>query len=124
MELRLSCSNPLISPLPLLTKFHDIMYRKYINSSPTGQNGCHFTDNIFKLTFMNEKFCILIRILLKFVPEGPIDKKSALVLVMDWCRTGDKPLLVPMLTQFTDAYVEDELTLRLHVYESTNLLLG
>ena len=24
---------------------------------------------------------------------------------MVWCRTGDKPLPVPMLTQFTDAYI-------------------
>ena len=33
----------------------------------------------------------------KFVPKGPIDKKSALVQVMAWRRTGDKPFL-PELT--------------------------
>ena len=54
---------------------------------------------------MNEKFCISIRILLKFVPEGPIDSKRALVQVMAWCRRDDKPLHEPMLTHFTDAYV-------------------
>ena len=26
----------------------------------SGQNGCHYTDNIFKCSFMNEKFCISI----------------------------------------------------------------
>ena len=31
---------------------------------------------------MNEKFCISIRISLKFVPKGPIDNKLALVQVM------------------------------------------
>ena len=32
-----------------------------INSSPSGQNGPHSTDDIFTCIFMNEKFCILIR---------------------------------------------------------------
>ena len=54
---------------------------------------------------MNDKFYISIQIILKFVPKGPIDNKSALVQVMAWCRTGDKPLPEPMLTKFTDAYM-------------------
>ena len=49
---------------------------------------------------MNEKLCIFIRIYLKFVPRGLIDDKPALVQVMAWHRTGDKPLPVPMATQF------------------------
>ena len=61
-----------------------------INSSPPGQNGRHFAD--FKCIFMNEKFFILIRISLKFVPKGPIDCKSALVQEMAWQQIGDKPL--------------------------------
>ena len=36
-------------------------------------------DDIFKWIFMNEKFCILILISLKFVPKGLIENKSALV---------------------------------------------
>ena len=56
---------------------------------------------------MDEKFCIFIQISLKFVPKGPIDNKVALVQVMAWCRTGDKPLPEPMLTQFSDAYMRD-----------------
>ena len=31
---------------------------------------------------VNEKFCIAIRILLKFVPKSPADNKPALVQVM------------------------------------------
>ena len=49
------------------------------SSSLPGQNGRHFADGIFKCIFMNENFCILIPISLKFVPKGPIDNKSALV---------------------------------------------
>ena len=47
-------------------------------------------------------FFISIRISLKFVPSGQIDNKPVLVHVMAWCRTGDKPLAEPMLTQLTD----------------------
>ena len=62
-----------------------------VNSSSPGQNGRHLADDIFKCNFLNEKFCILIQIALKFVPEGTIDNKWALVQVMAWRRTGDKP---------------------------------
>ena len=53
---------------------------------------------------MNEKIYILIKISLKLVPKGPIYNMSALVRVLAWCRTGDKPLPEPMLMQFTDTY--------------------
>ena len=36
-------------------------------------------DDIFRCIFMNEKFCILIEISLKFVPKGLIDNIPALV---------------------------------------------
>ena len=36
-------------------------------------------DDIFRNIFVNEKFCILIKISLKFVPKGPIDNNPALV---------------------------------------------
>ena len=50
-------------------------------------------------------FCIWIWISLKFVPKCPIENKSALVQIMTWHRTGDKPLSEPMLTWSTDAYM-------------------
>ena len=53
--------------------------------------------------------CILLGIklllLLLLVPRSPIDNKPALVQVMAWHRTGNKPLSEPVLTQFTDAYM-------------------
>ena len=63
------------------------------------------TDDIFKCIFLNKNFRISIKISLKFVPKVPIDNKSALVQVMAWRRTGDKPLPELMLTHFADAYV-------------------
>ena len=47
-----------------------------VNSSPHGR---HFADHIFRCIFVNEKFCILIKISLKFVRKGPIDNGPALV---------------------------------------------
>ena len=43
------------------------------------KNGHHFADDIFKCTFMNEKFCILIQISMKLIPKGLIHNKSTLV---------------------------------------------
>ena len=36
-------------------------------------------DNIFRCIFVNEMFCILIKISLKFVAKGPINNNPALV---------------------------------------------
>ena len=62
-------------------------------------------DDIFKWIFLNENDRIPIQLLLKFVARSPIDNESALVQVMAWRRTGDKPLPEPMMTQLTDAYM-------------------
>ena len=62
-------------------------------------------DDIFNRIFFVEHVGISISILLKFVPKGPNDIKTALVQVLARRRTGDKPLPEPMLTQFTDAYM-------------------
>ena len=75
------------------------------NSCPPGQNGRHFAGDIFKCVSMNEKFCMFIKISLKFIPKCPIDNKAALVQVMVWCKAGEKPLPELMLTPFTDAYM-------------------
>ena len=56
------------------------------------QNGCHFANDIFKFISLNENCCILIQILLKFVPKGLISNKPAMVLIMAWHWAGDKPL--------------------------------
>ena len=48
-------------------------------------------DDFFKWIFLNENGRIQIQISLKFVPRSPIDNKAALVQIMAWRRTGDKP---------------------------------
>ena len=63
------------------------------------------TDDIFKSIF-NESVWISITISLKFVPKSPIDYKSALVQVMAWHQTGEKPLPESMVTKFTNAYIQ------------------
>ena len=44
-----------------------------------------------------------MKISLKFVP---ININQALVQIMAWCQTGNKPLSKPMLTWFIDAYMQ------------------
>ena len=83
------------------------VFLKLLNHLPPGQNGHHSDRWHFQMHFLEWKWYdwILIQISLKFVPMSPIDNKPALVQVMAWRLTGDKPLLEPMLTQFTDGYM-------------------
>ena len=61
---------------------------------------------VFRRRYFQYMFYILIKITLKFVPKSLIDNNPALVHIMAWCRIGDKPLFEPMLTRFTDAYMQ------------------
>ena len=69
----------------------------------SGQRKRILADEFFNRIFLNEHIRISIQISLKSVPKGLIDHKSSLIEVMAWRRRGDKPLLVEMMTQFTDA---------------------
>ena len=65
---------------------------------------------IFQTTYSNyfflyENWDIPIKISLKFVPNGSIDNKPALVQIMAWRWTGHKPLCEPILDMFTNIYV-------------------
>ena len=62
-------------------------------------------NDIFKCIFLNENDEIVIQISPKFVRMSQIDNRPALVQVMAWCRTGDKPLPEPMMTQFIETYM-------------------
>ena len=54
------------------------------------------------LFFRNERFCILIRVLLNFVPKDSIYNKSALAQLMACRLFGAKSLPETKLTQITD----------------------
>ena len=75
----------------LINWHHTHIYRHRFNSSPPGQNGCHFAD-IFKRIFLNETATRWIKISLKFVPNGPINNIPVLV--------GTKLLSQPMVVRF------------------------
>ena len=49
-------------------------------------------DDIYKCLFLNENCGILMKISLKFVPHDPIKNIPALVQIMAWHRSGNKPL--------------------------------
>ena len=66
-----------------------------LNTLRLRQNGRRFADDTFKRIFLNEY--VSIEISLKFVPKGPINNISALVQIMAWRRSGDKPLSKPMM---------------------------
>ena len=60
---------------------------QWVNWSPPGKNGRHFADDIFKCIFLNEKFCILIKISLKFVCEWIVlyfDENFTEVCLSNW----------------------------------------
>ena len=68
-----------------------------------------FSQTIFSNAFfVNEKFRILIKLSLKFVPKGPIESNPALVHIMICRLFGAKPLSEPMLIRFTDAYMQHQ----------------
>ena len=72
---------------------------------PLDKMAAILADDIFKCIFLNENDKIPIQFSLKLVPRSAIDNKSALVWVIAWRQTGDKPLPEPMMTQYNDAYM-------------------
>ena len=87
----------LLLPQPLLLHTLDPHSYQVINTLKPRQNGRHFADDIFKCIFLNENVWILIEISLKFIPNGPINNIAALVQIMAWRRSGDKPWSEPMM---------------------------
>ena len=77
-------------------------------------------DDIFNCIFLNGNDRIPIQISLKYVLGSPVDHKPTLVQVMAWCRTGDKPLPGPMMTQFIDAYMRHYGEMRYLIYGLTS----
>ena len=68
-----------------------------INSLRPRLNRRLFADDIFKCIFLNENEWISPRISLKFVPKVRINNIPALVQIMAWRRSGNKPLSEPMM---------------------------
>ena len=83
------------------SKFHPlslwILVKHVFNTLRPRQNGRHFADDIFKCIFLNGNVWILVKISLEYVPKGPSNNIPALVQIMAWRRSGDKPLSEPMM---------------------------
>ena len=77
--------------------YTDFVYVRRLNTLRPKQDGRRFPDDTFERIFLNETVIILIKISVKFVPNGPINNIPALVQIMAWRRPGDKPLSEPML---------------------------
>ena len=77
----------------------DSWYRHFLKCTTLRlrQNGRRFEDDTFKCIILNENVRISIKISLKFVPKGPINNNPALVQIMAWRGSGDKPLSEPMM---------------------------
>ena len=56
----------------------------------------------FQMHFVEINFCIVFQFSLKFIFTGPVDNNSALLQMMAWCWTGDKPTPQPMVTLVID----------------------
>ena len=56
-----------------------------------------FRRRHFNRISLNENVWIPIKISLKFVPKGPMKNTPALIQIMTWRRSGDKPLSEPMM---------------------------
>ena len=85
---------PLIITVPA-----DTLTLNGVNTLRLRQNGRCSADDIFKCIFLSENVWILIKISLKFVSKGPISNIPALVEVMAWHQSRDKPLSGPMLVR-------------------------
>ena len=87
-------------PEPMITMInvpYNITGFQWVNTLRQRRNGCRFADNTFKCIIVNEIVIILIKILPKFVPKGPINNIPALLQIMAWHRPSDKPLSEPMM---------------------------
>ena len=77
---------------------HQILLRDgLVNSLRPRQNGRHFADDTFRRIFLNENLRTLLKNWLKIVPKVRINNIPALVQIMAWRQTGDKPLSESMM---------------------------
>ena len=73
------------------------MYPWWLNTLRQRQNGGHFPIDVYKCICLNENVWISLKISQKFVPKVPINNIPALLQIMAWHHSGDKPLSEPMM---------------------------
>ena len=71
-----------------------------LNTLMARRNCSHFPGDIFIWIFVNEFLVwISIKFPLNLFPKGPINNIPALVQIMSWHRSGDKPLYETMMVR-------------------------
>ena len=101
-KLLVSCSSAILSLISSNWMLFGPLETIIVNKLRPRQNVRQFADGIFKCIFFNENAWIPINISLKFVPRGPINNIPALVRIMAWRRSGDRPLFGPMMVRWFD----------------------
>ena len=76
---------------------YGLLWIVYINTLRPRKMTAIFQTIFFKSIFSNENMRISIEISLKFAPKGLINNIPALVQIMAWRRSGDKPFSEPMM---------------------------
>ena len=92
-------------PEPMLTCHQYCSVSFTLTDLSLDKMGTILADKIFNCISLNENDRIWIQIPLKYIPRSPVDNNLALVQVLAWHRTGNKPLPGPMMTHFIDAYM-------------------
>ena len=87
-------------PGPLFSDRSADMAGQHLTYLPLDKMAAILADDIFNCIFLSENVKILIQISLKYVSRSPIDNTPAMVYVMAWHQTSDKPFPGPMLTHF------------------------
>ena len=82
---------------PISMTAYGITMDHCINSLRLIRNRRHFADDILKWIFLNDNVLTSIKISLNFIPKGPINNIPALVWIMAWHRSDNKPLSEPMM---------------------------
>ena len=75
----------------------DCLLRLPFSTLRPRHDGHYFANDIFKCSFLSENVRISIKIPLKFVPKRRINNILALVQIMAWRQSDDKPLSKPMM---------------------------
>ena len=86
-----------IHPITKINNNSTVINPLWVNTLRPRQNGRYFAEDTFKCIFVNVDIRVVMKISLKFVPKGPINNIPALVQIMAWRQSGDKPISEPML---------------------------
>ena len=81
----------MLAPGHYLNQSYLTVNRTLINSLTPEQNGRHFAGGISNACFVNKKIRTSTNILLEYIPDGIIGKKSVLNELMARRLAGDKP---------------------------------